>query len=90
MLLPRQMRLRLKTDTPVLLTPQSVETVPEAVLRDQIALTLSDATRNVAGVAQDFGFNGGTQPALILRGFTEPVDDSGELDDGFRFLLPGR
>ncbi len=58
-----------KTDSQVLLTPQSVETVPEAVLRDQIALTLSDATRNVAGVAQDFGFNGGTQPALILRGF---------------------
>ncbi len=59
----------LKTDTPLLLTPQSVETVPEAVLRDQVALSLNDATRNVAGVAQDFGFNGGTQPALILRGF---------------------
>ena len=59
----------LKTDTPLLLTPQSVETVPEAVLQDQIALTLNDATRNVAGVAQDFGFNGGTQPALIFRGF---------------------
>ncbi len=61
----------LKTDTPLLLTPQSVETVPEAVLRDQNALTLSDATRNVAGVAQDFGFNGGSQTALIFRGFTD-------------------
>jgi iron complex outermembrane receptor protein len=61
----------LKTDTPLVLTPQSVETVPEAVLRDQIALTLSDATRNVAGVAQDFGFNGGAQTALIFRGFTD-------------------
>jgi len=39
-------------------------------LRDQNALTLTDATRNVAGVAQDFGFNGNTQPALVLRGFT--------------------
>ena len=59
-----------KTDSKLLLTPQSVETVPEAVLRDQNALTLTDATRNVAGVAQDFGFNGNTQPALVLRGFT--------------------
>jgi len=60
-----------KTDSPVLLIPQSVETVPEAVLQDQNALTLTDATRNVAGVAQDFGFNGSTQPALVLRGFTD-------------------
>ena len=60
-----------KTDSQVLLIPQSVETVPEAVLRDQNALTLSDATRNVAGVAQDFGFNGGAQTALIFRGFTD-------------------
>ena len=60
-----------KTDSQVLLIPQSVVTVPEAVLRDQNALTLSDATRNVAGVAQDFGFNGGSQTALIFRGFTD-------------------
>jgi len=59
----------MKTDTPVLLTPQSVQTVPTAVLLEQNALLLSDATRNVTGVTQDFGFNGGTQPALILRGF---------------------
>lgn len=59
----------MKTDTPVLLTPQSVQTVPTVVLLEQNALLLSDATRNVAGVAQDFGFNGDTQPALILRGF---------------------
>jgi iron complex outermembrane receptor protein len=60
-----------KSDSRVLLIPQSVETVPEAVLRDQNALTLGDATRNVAGVAQDFGFNGGAQTALIFRGFTD-------------------
>jgi len=59
----------MKTDTPVLLTPQSVQTVPTVVLLEQNTLLLSDATRNVAGVAQDFGFNGGTQTALILRGF---------------------
>jgi len=60
-----------KTDSQVLLVPQAVQTVPEAVLLDQNALTLSDATRNVAGVAQDFGFNGGAQTALIFRGFTD-------------------
>jgi iron complex outermembrane receptor protein len=54
---------------PVLLTPQSIEVVPEAVIRDQKALTLTEAVRNVSGVATDFGFNGGTQPLLILRGF---------------------
>jgi outer membrane receptor protein involved in Fe transport len=64
-------RATTKIDSQVLLVPQSVETVPEAVLQDQNALTLTDATRNVAGVAQDFGFNGSTQPALVIRGFTD-------------------
>jgi iron complex outermembrane recepter protein len=58
-----------KTDTPLLLTPQSVQTVPRAVLSDQKALTLSDAIRNVAGTGSDFGFNGGSQPLMMLRGF---------------------
>jgi iron complex outermembrane receptor protein len=40
-----------KTDTPILLTPQSVQVVPRAVLNDQKALTLTDAVRNVAGVS---------------------------------------
>ncbi|MEQ1780154.1 MAG: TonB-dependent siderophore receptor [Hyphomonadaceae bacterium] len=59
-----------KTDTPVLLTPQSVQVVPRAVLNDQRAVTLTDAVRNVAGVSSDFGFNGSTQPLLVLRGFS--------------------
>jgi iron complex outermembrane recepter protein len=58
-----------KTDTPLLLVPQSVQVVPRAVLNEQKALTLSDAVRNVAGSGQDFGFNGSTQPLLMLRGF---------------------
>ncbi|MEN9856123.1 MAG: hypothetical protein RLZZ157_1249 [Pseudomonadota bacterium] len=59
-----------KTDTPILLTPQSVQIVPRAVLNSQKAITLSDAVRNVGGVAQDFGFNGASQPLLVLRGFS--------------------
>jgi iron complex outermembrane receptor protein len=58
-----------RTGTPVLQTPQSIQVVTEAVIRDQNALTLADALRNVAGVQFDFGFNGALQPLTILRGF---------------------
>ncbi|AEG51400.1 TonB-dependent siderophore receptor [Sphingobium chlorophenolicum L-1] len=58
-----------KTGQPILLTPQSVQVIPRQVLLDQNAITLTDAVRNVAGVSSDFGFNGSTEPLLILRGF---------------------
>ncbi|TAG69860.1 MAG: TonB-dependent siderophore receptor, partial [Burkholderiales bacterium] len=58
-----------KTDTPNLLTPQAIQTVPRAVLNEQKVVTLTDAVRNVSGVTNDFGFNGNAQPLLILRGF---------------------
>lgn len=58
-----------RTDTPSLQTPQSIQVVPQAVIQDQNALTLSEALRNVAGVQFDFGFNGAMQPLTILRGF---------------------
>lgn len=60
----------MRTETPLLQTPQSVQVVPRAVIEDQNALTLSEAVRNVAGVQYDFGFNGSMQPLLILRGFS--------------------
>jgi len=59
-----------KLDLPILLTPQSIAVVPRAVLQDQKVLTLDEAVRNVSGVSTDFGFNGSTEPLLILRGFT--------------------
>jgi iron complex outermembrane receptor protein len=62
-------RTATKTDTPILRTPQNVQVVPRAVLEDQNALTLIDAVRNVAGAGADFGFNGGSLPLLIVRGF---------------------
>lgn len=58
-----------KTDRPILLTPQSVVVIPRQVLLDQNAITLTDAVRNVAGVGSDFGFDGATEPLLVLRGF---------------------
>jgi len=60
----------MKSELPILLTPQSVAIVPRAVLQDQKILTLDEAVRNVSGVTTDFGFNGSTEPLLILRGFT--------------------
>jgi iron complex outermembrane recepter protein len=58
-----------KTDTPVLLTPQSLQTIPRAVLQDQGATSIADAIRNVSGVGLDFGFNGSDLPLMLLRGF---------------------
>jgi iron complex outermembrane recepter protein len=58
-----------KTDTPVLLTPQSLQTVSRSVIEDQMALSISDAIRNISGVGLDFGFNGSDLPIAILRGF---------------------
>ena len=58
-----------RTNTPSLQNAQSTQIVPRAVIDDQNSLTLSDALRNVAGVQFDFGFNGASQPLIILRGF---------------------
>jgi iron complex outermembrane recepter protein len=79
-----------KTDTSILLTPQSVQVVPRAVLNDQKALTLTDAVRNVAGVGTDFGFNGSAQPLLILRGFqTTSMTASGSMSGMSSYYING-
>lgn len=79
-----------KTDTPSLLTPQSLQVVPRAVLNDQKALTLTDAIRNVAGVSTDFGFNGSAQPLLILRGFqTSSMTASGNMSGMSSYYVNG-
>ncbi|MBN8211810.1 MAG: TonB-dependent siderophore receptor [Xanthomonadales bacterium] len=62
-------RTATRTDTPTLRTLQNVLVVPRAVLEDQNALNVADAVRNVAGTGTDFGFNGGSLPLLIVRGF---------------------
>lgn len=62
-------RTATRTDTPTLRTPQNVQVVSRAVLEDQNALNVADAVRNVAGTGTDFGFNGGSLPLLIVRGF---------------------
>jgi len=57
-----------KTDTPLLETPFSVEIVPNQVLKDQQAINLRDATRNVSGVQANYGY-GDLYEAFALRGF---------------------
>jgi iron complex outermembrane receptor protein len=79
-------RTATKTDTPLLLTPQSVQVIPREVLDDQLALSLLDATRNVAGTGVDFGFGGSSQPLLILRGFpTVSMSASGPTSTSYYF-----
>ena len=79
-----------KTDTPILLTPQSMQVVPRAVLNEQKALTLSDAIRNVAGTGSDFGFNGSAQPLLMLRGFQmQSMTAMGSMSGGSAYYING-
>jgi outer membrane receptor for monomeric catechols len=49
---PSPSETTMKTDTPILLTPQSVQIIPRAVLDDQKVLNLRDAVRNAAGSGQ--------------------------------------
>ncbi len=79
-----------RTSTPVLQTPQSIQTVPRAVIQDQSALTLSEALRNVAGVQFDFGFNGALQPLTILRGFPSiSMTAAGSMSGSSNYYLDG-
>ena len=79
-----------KSNVPVLLTPQSIQVVPRAVLNEQNALTLTDAVRNVAGTGSDFGFNGSAQPLLMLRGFQAvSMSALGDMSGGSVFYVNG-
>jgi iron complex outermembrane recepter protein len=56
-----------RTDTPLRDIPQSIQVVPQQVLRDQQINRLDDALRNVPGVTQDF--NSGPSLTYRIRGF---------------------
>lgn len=61
----------MKTDTPIMDTPMSVQVIPQAIIRDQQAFRLQDALKNVSGVQQRSS-NGGTTgggDAYVVRGF---------------------
>ncbi|WP_425519562.1 TonB-dependent receptor plug domain-containing protein [Xanthomonas arboricola] len=63
-------RTATRTNTPSLLTAQSIQIVPRALIDDQAALALTDAVRNVSGVQYDFGFNGAME--ITVLGITGP------------------
>lgn len=54
-----------KTDTPLMQTPLSVKVVPQQVLKDQQAITVDQALRNVSGVVSGAGGTG----TFFIRGF---------------------
>ena len=56
-----------KTDTPVMETPVSVQTITQQTLQDQQALALEDALHNVSSVSSVGGE--GTQENIWVRGF---------------------
>jgi iron complex outermembrane receptor protein len=64
---------------------QSISIVPEHVIKEQGALTITDAARNVAGVTQ-FASYGGVKESMSMRGFRgTPVLRNGVgMDSDFR------
>ncbi|QSA96558.1 TonB-dependent receptor [Methylococcus sp. EFPC2] len=68
-----------KSDTPILETPVNIQVVPKAVLDDQQIIQMTQALRNVSGVATSIG-SGGLSDDIFLRGFRT----STQFRNGFR------
>lgn len=70
--------LTLRTNTPIRDTPSSVQVIPQQVIEDQKATSVSDIVRNASGAnfATD---SGGRNESFILRGF-----EAEEFRNGFR------
>jgi catecholate siderophore receptor len=60
-----------KATQPLLDTPRTIQVLPEQLLREQGAATLSDALRNTPGITMQLGENGNTSSGdtFQLRGF---------------------
>ncbi|MFQ4145910.1 TonB-dependent siderophore receptor [Chlorogloeopsis sp. ULAP02] len=70
------------TDTPIRDIPQSIQIVPQEVLRDRNAQTVFEAVETVSGVLDGSSNYGAPGGANIIRGFNS--FDSGSLRNGFR------
>jgi iron complex outermembrane receptor protein len=68
-----------RSDTPLLDTPQSVQIVPQEILKDQQIIRLDEALRNVSGVTFG-GTDLGRNLQFNIRGF----DEAPILGNGFR------
>lgn len=74
-----------KIAVPIRDLPQSIAVVPAEVLRDQRAMSLQDALKNVPGVS--FSHGDGQRDQVTIRGFTAIADQyvDGFRDDGLYF-----
>jgi len=74
-----------KTVAPLRDLPQSIAVIPAAVLRDQRALSLQDALKNVPGVG--FSSGDGQRDQVTIRGFSAVADQyvNGFRDDALYF-----
>ncbi|MEH2150097.1 TonB-dependent siderophore receptor [Nostoc sp.] len=70
------------TDTPLRDIPQSIQVVPQQVIKDQGITRIVDAVRNVSGTQIGGGY-GNLFGEVRIRGFS-----AGSLVDGFNGLLP--
>ncbi|MEH2094189.1 MAG: TonB-dependent siderophore receptor [Nostoc sp.] len=76
-----------KTDTPLRDIPQSIQVVPQQVLRDQQVTRLNDALRNVPGVITTLGTPGNSEESsFTIRGF----DSGTTLRNGLADPVGGR
>ncbi|WP_248277149.1 TonB-dependent siderophore receptor [Brasilonema octagenarum] len=58
-----------RTDTNPRDIPQSIQAIPQTIIKDQQITRIGDATRNVSGVTQQGGYAGGSDN-FNIRGFT--------------------
>ncbi|GGC97584.1 TonB-dependent siderophore receptor [Undibacterium terreum] len=82
---PKRASTATRSDAALLETPQSVGVVPAQVMQDQLIRNIDEAMYNISGVTQANTL-GGTQDALIKRGFGFNRDGS-ILRDGIRTVL---
>ncbi|UKO96841.1 TonB-dependent receptor [Nostoc sp. UHCC 0870] len=73
-----------RTDTLIRDIPQTIQVVPEEVIRDQRVTRLRDALLNVGGVVQNGGFGGGVDQLANRGFFTGGLFGGGILVDGFK------
>jgi iron complex outermembrane receptor protein len=76
----------MRTNAPLLDIPQAINVVSDQVIIDQGARSLDDVLSNVSSINQANTL-GGTQDAVMRRGFGEKIDGS-VLTDGLRTVLP--
>lgn len=71
-----------KTDTPIRDVPGNIQVVPQKIIKDQGAIRIDEAVRNVSGV--NFSENSGGRDSLFnVRGFEANEYKNGFLEDFF-------